>query len=202
MPSTSDKQRRTMAAAAHDPAFAKKVGIPQKVAKEFNAADQAEECVDATECSDAENECVEMTSGADIGTVPSGFKRKPGDPDEEEGVSWHEIESPRATQQRLSKEESTMDVSRLAEELVEGSLDESTFAEVSSAMEKLKLILVTTGRWINNPEGFFPDKQTMSELKMSSPDHLAKVAAAYRKAADAGRAFRNALEDLDIVGTK
>ena len=28
-----------MAAAAHDPAFAEKVGIPQKVAKDFNAAD-------------------------------------------------------------------------------------------------------------------------------------------------------------------
>lgn len=40
MPSKSDKQARTMAAAAHDPKFAKKVGIPQKVAKEFNAADK------------------------------------------------------------------------------------------------------------------------------------------------------------------
>ena len=40
MPSKSAKQKRTMAAAAHDPAFAKKVGIPQKVAKEFNRADQ------------------------------------------------------------------------------------------------------------------------------------------------------------------
>ena len=28
-----------MAGAAHDPAFAAKVGIPQTVAKEFNAAD-------------------------------------------------------------------------------------------------------------------------------------------------------------------
>jgi len=41
VPSTSAKQRRTMAAAAHDPAFAKKVGIPQSVAREFNRADQA-----------------------------------------------------------------------------------------------------------------------------------------------------------------
>lgn len=29
-----------MAAAAHDPAFAAKVGIPQKVAHEFNEADK------------------------------------------------------------------------------------------------------------------------------------------------------------------
>ena len=40
MPSTSDKQRRFMAYAAHDPAFAKKAGIPQSVAKEFNQADK------------------------------------------------------------------------------------------------------------------------------------------------------------------
>jgi hypothetical protein len=40
MPSKSPKQARTMAAAAHNPAFAKKVGIPQKVAKEFNKADK------------------------------------------------------------------------------------------------------------------------------------------------------------------
>ncbi len=40
MPSTSPKQARTMAAAAHNPAFARKVGIPQTVAKDFNQADK------------------------------------------------------------------------------------------------------------------------------------------------------------------
>lgn len=39
MPSSSPKEARTMAAAAHDPAFAKKMGIPQGVAKDFNRAD-------------------------------------------------------------------------------------------------------------------------------------------------------------------
>ena len=39
MPSKSPAQARLMAAAAHDPAFAKKVGVPEKVAKEFNKAD-------------------------------------------------------------------------------------------------------------------------------------------------------------------
>jgi len=36
MPATSGKQKRLMDAAAHNPAFAKKVGIPTKVAKEFS----------------------------------------------------------------------------------------------------------------------------------------------------------------------
>ena len=40
MPSKSKKQAKTMAAAAHNPKFAKRVGIPVKVAKDFNEADQ------------------------------------------------------------------------------------------------------------------------------------------------------------------
>lgn len=40
MPSTSKKQHNLMAAVAHNPAFAKKVGIPQSVGQEFNQADK------------------------------------------------------------------------------------------------------------------------------------------------------------------
>jgi len=40
MPSVSKKQHNLMAAVAHNKAFAKKVGIPQSVGKEFNEADK------------------------------------------------------------------------------------------------------------------------------------------------------------------
>lgn len=40
MPSTSPAQARLMAAVAHNPAFAKKVGIPQSVGQDFNQADK------------------------------------------------------------------------------------------------------------------------------------------------------------------
>lgn len=40
MPSKSPKQARTMQAAAKNPKFAKKVGIPPKVAKEFVKEDK------------------------------------------------------------------------------------------------------------------------------------------------------------------
>lgn len=40
MPSKSKAQHNLMAAAAHNPAFAKKVGVPMSVAKEFNQADK------------------------------------------------------------------------------------------------------------------------------------------------------------------
>lgn len=43
MPSKSAKQARTMAAAAHNPQFAKKMGIPQSVAHEYNSADRGGE---------------------------------------------------------------------------------------------------------------------------------------------------------------
>lgn len=41
MPSTSAAQAKFMAAAAHNPEFAKKAGIPQSVAQEFHDADKA-----------------------------------------------------------------------------------------------------------------------------------------------------------------
>ena len=40
MPSTSKKQHNLMAMVAHDPAAAKRVGIPQSVGQEFVAADK------------------------------------------------------------------------------------------------------------------------------------------------------------------
>ena len=40
MPSKSPSQHNLMAAVAHNPAFAKKVGISQKVGKEFAKADE------------------------------------------------------------------------------------------------------------------------------------------------------------------
>ena len=40
MPSKSKKQAKLMAAAAHDRSFAKRVGVKQSVAKEFNQADK------------------------------------------------------------------------------------------------------------------------------------------------------------------
>ena len=40
MPSVSKKQHNFMAAVAHNPAFAKKAGVPQSVGQDFNKADK------------------------------------------------------------------------------------------------------------------------------------------------------------------
>ena len=42
MPAKSPAQKRLMDAAAHNPAFAKKVGVPAKVAKEFSSASKGQ----------------------------------------------------------------------------------------------------------------------------------------------------------------
>ena len=47
MPSHTPKQARTMAAAAHDPTFAKRAGIPQSVAQEYNQADKGKKLAEA-----------------------------------------------------------------------------------------------------------------------------------------------------------
>jgi hypothetical protein len=42
MPATSAKQKKFMDAAAHNPAFAEKAGIPTKVAKEYSKASKGQ----------------------------------------------------------------------------------------------------------------------------------------------------------------
>jgi hypothetical protein len=59
--STSQAQFRTMAAAAHNPEFARKVGIKQSVAREFNKADKGQDYKDLPK---------KATEGAPVTTTP------------------------------------------------------------------------------------------------------------------------------------
>ena len=52
MPSHSPAQTRMMAAAAHDPKFAKKVGVPVSVAKDYNNADKGKRLAEAMKAMD------------------------------------------------------------------------------------------------------------------------------------------------------
>jgi len=52
MPSHSPAQARMMAAAAHDPKFAKKVGVPVSVAQDFNQADKGKRLAEAMKAMD------------------------------------------------------------------------------------------------------------------------------------------------------
>lgn len=47
MPSSSPAQAKLMSAVAHNPDFARKVGIPQSVGQEYNQADKAKKMAKA-----------------------------------------------------------------------------------------------------------------------------------------------------------
>jgi hypothetical protein len=79
--STSQAQFRTMAAAAHDPKFAKKVGIKQSVAREFNRADTGQDYKDLPKKADESKQAPaekEADYGADYQDMVKRVKKLAG----------------------------------------------------------------------------------------------------------------------------
>ena len=75
MPSKSKAQRNFMAAVAHNPAFAKKAGVPQSVGKDFNEADKGRKFArggDTMATKDSEFD-------DDVATVKRALYKQPGD---------------------------------------------------------------------------------------------------------------------------
>jgi hypothetical protein len=75
MPSKSKAQRNLMAAAAHNPAFAKKVGIPMSVAKEFNQADKGKKFKGGGMAKSDMKEDTKMDKAQDKAMIKKAFKQ-------------------------------------------------------------------------------------------------------------------------------
>jgi hypothetical protein len=75
MPSTSKKQHNFMAAIAHNPAFAKKVGIPQSVGKEFNQADKGKKFNKGGSMKSDMKEDMKMDKKQDVSMIKKAFKQ-------------------------------------------------------------------------------------------------------------------------------
>jgi phage tail sheath gpL-like len=75
MPSTSKKQHNFMAAIAHNPAFAKKVGIPQSVGKEFNKADKGRKFGSGGMAKSDMKEDMKMDKKQDVAMIKKAFKQ-------------------------------------------------------------------------------------------------------------------------------
>jgi len=73
MPSTSKKQHNFMAAIAHNPAFAKKVGVPQSVGKDFNNADKGKKFKEG-----GAMKPVDMEKNPGLGKLPTDVRNKMG----------------------------------------------------------------------------------------------------------------------------
>ncbi len=73
MPSTSKKQHNFMAAVAHNPAFAKKAGVPQSVGKDFNEADKGRKFSKG-----GDMKSVDMEKNPGMAKLPTAVRNKMG----------------------------------------------------------------------------------------------------------------------------
>ena len=73
MPSTSKKQHNFMAAVANSPAFAKKVGVPQSVGKDFNQADKGKTFKEGGDMKQ-----VDMKKNPGVAKLPTAVRNKMG----------------------------------------------------------------------------------------------------------------------------
>jgi hypothetical protein len=73
MPSKSKAQAHLMAAVAHNPAFAKKVGIPQSVGKDFNQADKGRKFKEG-----GAMQPVDMKKNPGLANLPTEVRNKMG----------------------------------------------------------------------------------------------------------------------------
>ena len=75
MPSTSKKQSSFMAAVAHNPAFAKKVGVSQSVGKDFNTADKGKKFKEGGAMKSDAKEDMKMDKSQDKAMIKKAFKQ-------------------------------------------------------------------------------------------------------------------------------
>ena len=75
MPSTSKKQHNFMAAIAHNPAFAKKVGVPQSVGMDFNKADKGKKFRSGGMAKSDMKEDMKMDKAQDKAMIQKAFKQ-------------------------------------------------------------------------------------------------------------------------------
>jgi hypothetical protein len=75
MPSTSKKQHNFMEAIAHSPKFAKKVGVPQSVGKDFAAADKGKTFKKGGMMKSDMKEDMKMDKAQDKAMIKKAFKQ-------------------------------------------------------------------------------------------------------------------------------
>jgi len=76
MPSTSKKQHNFMEAVAHNPAFAKKAGVPQSVGQDFSSADKGRKfSKGGTMAKSDMKEDMAMDKKQDVAMIKKAFKQ-------------------------------------------------------------------------------------------------------------------------------
>jgi hypothetical protein len=75
MPSTSKKQHNFMEAIAHSPSFAKKVGVPQSVGKDFSTADKNRKFAKGGDMKSDMREDMKADKAQDKAMIAKAFKQ-------------------------------------------------------------------------------------------------------------------------------
>jgi hypothetical protein len=75
MPSSSKKQHNFMAAIAHSPSFAKKVGVPMSVGKDFVTADKGKKFSKGGDMKSDMKEDMAMDKKQDVAMIKKAFKQ-------------------------------------------------------------------------------------------------------------------------------
>jgi hypothetical protein len=75
MPSSSAKQHKFMEAVAHNPAFAKKAGVPQSVGKDFSKADTGRKFSKGGNMKGDMKEDMAMDKKQDVAMIKKAFKQ-------------------------------------------------------------------------------------------------------------------------------
>ena len=75
MPSKSKKQHNFMAAVAHNPAFAKKAGVPQSVGQDFSSADKGRKFSKGGSMKSDMKEDMRMDKSQDVAMIKKAFKQ-------------------------------------------------------------------------------------------------------------------------------
>lgn len=75
MPSSSAKQHNFMEAIAHSPSFAKKVGVPQSVGKDFSNADKGRKFSKGGDMKSDMKEDMAMDKKQDVAMIKKAFKQ-------------------------------------------------------------------------------------------------------------------------------
>jgi len=75
MPSSSKKQHNFMEAIAHSPSFAKKVGVPQSVGKDFSTADKNRKFAKGGDMKSDMKEDMKMDKSQDKAMIMKAFKQ-------------------------------------------------------------------------------------------------------------------------------
>lgn len=134
MPSTSKKQAHLMAAVAHNPAFAKKVGIPQSVGKDFNSADKGRKFGSGGMAKSDMKEDMKADTKQDKAIIKKAFKMHDQQEHKGEHTNLSKLKKGGVTMKKMAKGGETMGPRTMSKDVESGSNKLTKFGQ--SAVQK------------------------------------------------------------------